>query len=87
MSSWHELFRLKRERQISKNLPDNTVYPFDSQSVVESRMSIAPNPSYVTLPDLKPPYPALLDFLDHRFPKVGRDVWRERLVAGKVADD
>ena len=50
-------------------------------------MSKAPNPSYVTLPDCQPPYPSLLDFLDRRFAKVGRDIWEVRLKNGGVTDD
>ncbi len=34
--------------------------------------SAAPHPSYVTLSNGGLPYPTLLDFLDARFPKVGR---------------
>lgn len=49
--------------------------------------STAPSPSYVTLPECDPPYPPLLDFLDARFSKVGREVWRTRLEAGKVTTD
>jgi tRNA pseudouridine32 synthase/23S rRNA pseudouridine746 synthase len=49
--------------------------------------SKAPSPSYVTLPECEPPYPSLLDFLDKRFKKVGCDVWRARIEAGKVTDD
>ncbi|GAK50302.1 hypothetical protein U14_01530 [Candidatus Moduliflexus flocculans] len=49
--------------------------------------SIAPVPSYVTLPICRPPYPALLDFFAQRFPNVGRDVWRERLESGKITTD
>jgi tRNA pseudouridine32 synthase/23S rRNA pseudouridine746 synthase len=49
--------------------------------------SKAPNPSYVTLPKCEPPYPSLLDFLDKKFAKVGREVWRARIEAGKVTDD
>ena len=52
-----------------------------------SNASTAPIPSYVTLPDLPEPYPSILDFLDQRFPKVGRDVWQSRLASGKVIDD
>lgn len=32
------------------------------------------------------PWPTLLDFLDQRFPDVGRAVWQARLAAGKVSD-
>lgn len=46
-------------------------------------MAVAPQPSIVTLPVLDPP-PALLDFLDRRFPRVGREVWLARFEAGKV---
>jgi len=49
--------------------------------------SIAPNPSYVTLPACDPPFPAMLDFLEMRFPKIGRDIWLSRLEQGKVTDD
>ena len=49
--------------------------------------STAPNPSYVTLPEQGLPYPSLLDFLDQRFPKIGREVWQERLEQGKIIDD
>jgi tRNA pseudouridine32 synthase/23S rRNA pseudouridine746 synthase len=49
--------------------------------------SRAPRESFVTLPDADSPYPALLDFLDSRFPKVGRDVWLHRLATGGVTDD
>ncbi len=51
------------------------------------RSSIAPSPSFVTLPGCEPPYPSLLDFLDRRFAKVGREVWRARIEAGKITDD
>jgi tRNA pseudouridine32 synthase/23S rRNA pseudouridine746 synthase len=50
-------------------------------------MSKAPNPSYVTLPECPPPYPSLLDFLQSRFPKIGREIWRSRIEAGKIFDD
>jgi tRNA pseudouridine32 synthase/23S rRNA pseudouridine746 synthase len=46
-------------------------------------VAVAPRPSFVTLPPAAEP-PALLDFLDRRFPRVGREVWRERLRSGKV---
>lgn len=50
--------------------------------------SRAPAPSFVTLPP-DPNAPAtLLDFLDHRFPRVGRAVWVERFARSAVeADD
>lgn len=49
--------------------------------------SRAPGPSYVTLPERELPYPSLLDFLDNRFKKIGRDVWQARIEAGKITDD
>jgi len=49
--------------------------------------SIAPYLSYVTLPLAEPPFPSMLDFLDRRFSRVGRDVWRSRLERGFVTDD
>ncbi|PID57435.1 pseudouridine synthase [candidate division KSB3 bacterium] len=52
-----------------------------------SGFSRAPRPSYATLPDCAPPYPTILDFLDKRFPKLGRDVWQARLDQGKIRDD
>jgi tRNA pseudouridine32 synthase/23S rRNA pseudouridine746 synthase len=41
-------------------------------------VSIAPYPSWVAIPE-DADFPTVLDFLDHRFPRVGRDVWRSRL--------
>ncbi|MCP4403620.1 MAG: pseudouridine synthase [bacterium] len=52
-----------------------------------SEFSTAPTPSFVALPDCDPPYPTILDFLDARFPKLGREVWRARLEQGKITDD
>ncbi|WP_072660186.1 pseudouridine synthase [Mariprofundus micogutta] len=49
--------------------------------------STAPTPSYITLPNLAMPYPCLLDFLDQRFPFVGRDIWKHRLDHGKIHDE
>lgn len=33
------------------------------------------------------PYPAILDFLAQRFPFVGRPVWQQRILQGKVLDE
>ncbi len=33
------------------------------------------------------PWASLLDFLDQRFPRVGREQWRQRLHDGKLSDD
>jgi len=49
--------------------------------------SVAPYLSYVTLPRVESPCPSILDFLDRRFDKVGRDVWRSRIEKGCVKDD
>ncbi|WP_372657677.1 pseudouridine synthase [Hydrogenophaga sp.] len=44
--------------------------------------------SCVALPPLKqPPWPTLLDFLDHRMPTVGRATWQLRLQSGLVVDE
>ncbi|OIO68703.1 MAG: pseudouridine synthase [Zetaproteobacteria bacterium CG12_big_fil_rev_8_21_14_0_65_55_1124] len=51
------------------------------------RQSTAPTPSYITLPNLQKPYPSLLDFLDQRFPFVGREVWQHRLESNKISDE
>ncbi|MBD3309358.1 pseudouridine synthase [candidate division KSB3 bacterium] len=50
-------------------------------------MAKAPQASYVTLPECARPYPTLLEFLERRFPKVGREVWQARLEQGKITDD
>jgi tRNA pseudouridine32 synthase/23S rRNA pseudouridine746 synthase len=49
--------------------------------------SKAPNVSYVALPEIPLPYPSILDFLDQRFSRVGREIWRSRLENGQVTDD
>ncbi|MBD3305408.1 pseudouridine synthase [candidate division KSB3 bacterium] len=54
---------------------------------MESTLSTAPQPSYVTLPPCDPPYPSVVEFLQRRFPKIGRKVWQARLDAGKITDD
>ena len=52
----------------------------------DKKPSRAPYPSRVTLPEAQKPYPTLLDFLDRRFPKIGRVVWNQRLQNGQVVD-
>ncbi|MFZ5770966.1 MAG: pseudouridine synthase [Thermodesulfobacteriota bacterium] len=42
--------------------------------------------STVTLPQAAKPYPALLDFLQLRFPRVPRASWERRLAGGKVRE-
>lgn len=49
-------------------------------------MSIAPFPSWVAVPE-NAELSTVLDFLAHRFPRVGRDIWRSRLERGKVLDE
>lgn len=48
--------------------------------------SRAPTPSWVALP-AEGDFPTVLDFLEHRFPRIGRQVWRRRLEDGKVLDE
>ena len=50
-------------------------------------MGIAKHPSRVSLPRIDKPYPTILDFLAKRFPGVGQDVWKERILTGKVLDE
>ncbi len=50
-------------------------------------MGIAKHPSRVSLPRIDKPYPAILEFLVQRFPNVGRALWEERILTGKVLDD
>jgi len=49
--------------------------------------SRSPKPSHITLPKQELPFPSLLDFLDSHFPRVGRDVWLERLRCEKISDE
>lgn len=49
--------------------------------------SRAATPSYLTLPERSPPYPALLDYLDGRYPKVGRAIWERRLSSGLITEE
>lgn len=50
-------------------------------------MGISPCPSVVTLPKTERIYPAILDFLDSRFPAVSRETWKQRILEGKVLRD
>ncbi len=56
----------------------------DDNFIFNSR---SPQPSYITLPRLKPPLPTLLDFFDQHFPTVGRSIWLERLNTGMIHDE
>jgi tRNA pseudouridine32 synthase/23S rRNA pseudouridine746 synthase len=50
-------------------------------------MGIAKQPSRVSLPCIEKPYPTILTFLTHRFPKVGQALWEQRIREQKVLDD
>lgn len=50
-------------------------------------MGISKYLSCVSLPHAEKPYPAILDFLVLRFPFVGRPVWQQRIIQGKVLDE
>jgi tRNA pseudouridine32 synthase/23S rRNA pseudouridine746 synthase len=50
-------------------------------------MGISPYRATVTMPQMEQPYPSVLDFLDGRFPKVGRSCWERRIAQGKVLDE
>jgi tRNA pseudouridine32 synthase / 23S rRNA pseudouridine746 synthase len=50
-------------------------------------VSIARAYSRVTMPEAEKPYPTILGFLAQRFPQVRRDLWEQRILAGKVLDD
>lgn len=49
-------------------------------------MAIAKFPATVTMPKEPLPYPAILDFLETRFPRIDRRTWLDRIQAGKVLD-
>lgn len=49
--------------------------------------SRSPKPSHITLSKQAFPFPSLLDFLDGHFPRVGRDIWLERLQTDKISDE
>ncbi len=50
-------------------------------------MGISKQPSCVSLPRMAKPYPAILDFLVERFPRIGPPIWEERIRQGKVRDE
>lgn len=50
-------------------------------------MGISKHPSIVTMPEAERPYPSLLDFLSTRFSGIPRDIWKQRILSGKVLDD
>ncbi|MCX7590455.1 MAG: pseudouridine synthase [Kiritimatiellae bacterium] len=58
-----------------------------SQGSEQTGYSRAAFPSYFVLPRLRNPPPTILDFLDRRFPHVGRGVWIARLERGEITDD
>lgn len=49
-------------------------------------MTTAKLPAKVTMPEVPPPYPSILEFLERRFPRVGVETWLKRIEAGKVLD-
>ncbi len=50
-------------------------------------MAIAKFPATVTMPRSPQPYPSILEFLESRFPRIGREIWQERIQTGKVLDE
>ena len=50
-------------------------------------MTISRYSSSVTLPEAEKHYPSMLAFLVERFPHVRRDIWEQRILAGKVLDE
>jgi len=49
-------------------------------------IAISSHPSIVTLPQCAKPYPTILEFLANRFPRISREIWAQRLAAGKILD-
>lgn len=47
-------------------------------------MGISPYPATVTMPKVEKPYPAILDFLCRKFPKIEPGCWEKRIAEGKV---
>jgi tRNA pseudouridine32 synthase/23S rRNA pseudouridine746 synthase len=47
-------------------------------------MVISKYHSIVVMPKMAKPYPTILDFLTGRFPKIDRQIWKNRIVCGKV---
>lgn len=50
-------------------------------------MGISAGLSIVTMPEIKKPYPTLLDFLVVRFPKIPAKTWINRIASGKVLSE
>ena len=50
-------------------------------------MTIAKQPSVVTMPPAEKPYPSLVEFLCQTFPAISRSRWTERIREGRVLDD
>lgn len=50
-------------------------------------MGISRYPSCLSMPCIEKPYPALLDFLVQRFPRVAPALWEQRILQGKVLDE
>ena len=49
-------------------------------------MAISKFPSTVSLPPIKKPYPTILEFLIQRFPKIRKEIWKERIQDGKITN-
>ena len=50
-------------------------------------MGISKHPSVVTMPTAAKPYPSILSFLSMRFPAISREIWKKRILEGKVLDE
>jgi len=50
-------------------------------------MGISKYPSIVTMPGVEKPYPAVTAFLSRRFPSVSMEIWKKRILEGKVLDE
>ncbi len=50
-------------------------------------MGISKYPSCVSLPCVAQPYPGILEFLVHRFPRIAQATWEKRIQEGKVLDE
>lgn len=50
-------------------------------------MGISKHPSIVTMPKTEKPYPSILSFLSDRFPAISSEIWKKRILEGKVFDD
>lgn len=72
----------------TRRRPGRTAEDPDPRDTVQDRAprSRAPVRSTVTIPEMARPFPSLLDFLDGRFKRVGRETWQSRFERGLVTD-